>query len=38
VEQNGENVESSCEQLKDRALLAGSGKTISMIVLHGHSD
>jgi serine/threonine protein phosphatase PrpC len=38
VEQNDENVEAACEQLKDRALLAGSGSTISMIVLHGHSD
>jgi serine/threonine protein phosphatase PrpC len=37
VERNGEAVESSCEELKDKALLAGSGQTITVIVIHGHS-
>jgi len=38
IEGNGENVESSCEQLKHRALLAGSDRTITIIVIHGHSE
>jgi len=38
VEKNGENVETACEQLKDRALLGGSTRTITMIVIHGHQD
>jgi len=37
VERNGEAVESTCEELKDKALLAGSGQTITVIVIHGHS-
>jgi len=36
VTRNGENVETSCEALKDEALKAGSERTITIIVLHGH--
>lgn len=38
VEKNGENVETSCEDLKNLALRAGSERTITMVVLHGHPE
>jgi serine/threonine protein phosphatase PrpC len=37
VRQNGEDVDVSCEELKDVALKAGSTGTITLIILHGHS-
>lgn len=37
VEQNGENVAVSCEELKDAALKTGSTGTITLTILHGHS-
>jgi serine/threonine protein phosphatase PrpC len=37
VEINGENVETSCEALKNQALQAGSDRTITLIILHGHN-
>jgi len=36
VTKNGENVETSCEALKDEALKAGSERTVTVVVLHGH--
>lgn len=38
VERNGENIDTSCEELKNKALLAGSEQTITMIILHGHIE
>ena len=38
VEINDENVETSCEALKNQALQAGSDRTITLIILHGHDD
>jgi serine/threonine protein phosphatase PrpC len=38
IERNGENVETSCEELKDAAMLAGSDRTITMAIIHGHTD
>jgi len=37
VTKNGENVETSCEMLKDEALKAGSERTMTLIVVHGRS-
>ncbi len=38
VEKNAGNVETSCEELKDRALLAGSDKTITLIIIRGSEN
>jgi serine/threonine protein phosphatase PrpC len=38
IERNSENVETSCEELKDAAMLAGSDRTITMAIIHGHTD
>jgi PPM family protein phosphatase len=38
IGRNGENVETSCEELKDAAMLAGSDRTITMVIIHGHTD
>jgi serine/threonine protein phosphatase PrpC len=37
VRRNGENVDTSCEELKNAALQAGSESTVTLIILHGHS-
>ena len=36
VLQNGENVEASCEFLLQEALSAGSDRTITLVLVHGH--
>lgn len=36
VMKNGENVETSCEQLREEALRAGSERTITLVIVHGH--
>ncbi|MGA2103897.1 MAG: PP2C family serine/threonine-protein phosphatase [Methanoregula sp.] len=36
VLQNGENVEASCEFLLEEALSAGSDRTITLVLVHGH--
>ena len=36
VLRNGENVETSCEQLRQEALTAGSERTITVVLVHGH--
>jgi len=36
VLQNGENVETSCERLLQEALSAGSERTITIVLVHGH--
>ena len=36
VLQNGENVESSCQYLLQEALSAGSERTITIVLVHGH--
>jgi PPM family protein phosphatase len=36
VLQNGENVEASCEFLLQEALSAGSDRTITLVLIHGH--
>ena len=36
VLKNGENVETSCEQLLQEAQSAGSEKTITLVLIHGH--
>ncbi|HTY14908.1 MAG TPA: PP2C family serine/threonine-protein phosphatase [Methanoregulaceae archaeon] len=33
---NGENVETSCEQLREEALRSGSERTITVVLVHGH--
>jgi serine/threonine protein phosphatase PrpC len=38
VFQNGENVETSCEHLMQEALSAGSERTITIVLVHGHLD
>jgi PPM family protein phosphatase len=36
VARNGENVETSCEQLREEALISGSERTITVVLVHGH--
>jgi serine/threonine protein phosphatase PrpC len=38
VLRNGENVDVSCEELKNKAMLAGSDRTITLVIIHGHPD
>jgi serine/threonine protein phosphatase PrpC len=38
VIQNGENVETSCEHLMQEALSAGSERTITIVLVHGHKE
>jgi serine/threonine protein phosphatase PrpC len=38
IMKNGDNLETSCEELVQKALVAGSDGTITVVLVHGHGD